>query len=115
MNRPATAIDIAAIRRDFPALEQYTWLQNGGVSITPAPVAAEHIRWMEEILNRGPLHIVYPQEEYPRRQQTMARLALFFGVAVEELALMRGVSEGFQTVVRGMDWQHGDEILISGH
>tara|TARA_Y100001934_G_scaffold164432_1_gene195837 strand:- start:1846 stop:3015 length:1170 start_codon:yes stop_codon:yes gene_type:complete len=107
-------MDIATIREDFPALEQYTWFQNGGVSITPRPVAAEHAQRMDELLRRGPLHIVYPQEEYPRRQQTMARLAEFFGVEVGELALMRGVSEGIQTVVRGMDWHEGDEILISG-
>ena len=107
-------IDVARIREDFPALEQYTWFQNGGVSITPSPVADEHARRMDEILRRGPLHIVYPQEEYPRRRQTMERLAEFFGVAEGELALMRGVSEGIQTVVRGMDWRGGDEILISG-
>ena len=93
-------MDIERIRRDFPALQQYTWFQNGGVSITPAPVAAEHLRCMEEILRRGPLHIVYPDEEYPRRQKTMAKLASFFGVKAAELALMRGVSEGFQTVIR---------------
>ena len=106
-------MDIDAIRRDFPALTQYTWFQNGGVSITPSPVATEHMRLMQEILNRGPMHIVYPDEEYPRRKQTMARLAQFFAVDPDELGLMRGVSEGFQTVIRGLDWQEDDEILIS--
>lgn len=106
-------MDIEAIRRDFPALENYTWFQNGGVSITPEPVAAEHGRRMEEILRRGPMHIVYPEEEYPRRKETMARLARFFGVEVGELALMRGVSDAYQTVVRGMDWGEGDELVIS--
>ena len=106
-------MDIQAIRRDFPALEQYTWFQNGGVSITPVPVAAEYTRWTEEIVRRGPLHIVYPEEEYPRRKAAMERLAQFFGAAAGELALMRGVSEGFQTVVRGMEWAAGDEIVIS--
>ena len=68
-------MDIQAIRRDFPALEQYTWFQNGGVSITPVPVAAEYMRWTEEMVRRGPLHIVYPEEEYPRRKAAMERLA----------------------------------------
>jgi hypothetical protein len=39
-------MDIRAIRRDFPALENYIWLQNGGVSVTPAPVVQEHARLM---------------------------------------------------------------------
>jgi len=100
-------MDLDAIRADFPALKQYTWFQNGGVSITPAPVAEEHTRLMQELLTRGPMHIVYPDEEYPRRRQTMERLARFFAVEPEELALMRGVSEGFQTVLRGMEWSAG--------
>ena len=72
-------IDIEAVRADFPALETFTWFQNGGVSITPRPVADEHARLMRELLERGPMHIVYPDEEYPRRQRSMHHLAGFFG------------------------------------
>lgn len=107
------SLDLAAIRAQFPALAHYTWFQNGGVSITPSPVAAEHARLMAELLERGPLHIVYPNEEYPRRARTMERLARFFGVEAGELALMRGVSEGFLTVLRGIEWQPGDRVVLS--
>lgn len=106
-------MDIEAIRRDFPALENYIWQQNGGVSITPAAVAEEHASRMRELFLRGPMHIVHPQEEYARRTESMGRLAQFFCCAPEELALMRGVSEAFQTVLRGIDWRAGDEVLIS--
>ncbi|MXW78663.1 MAG: hypothetical protein F4Z57_06695 [Gemmatimonadetes bacterium] len=37
-------MDIQAIRRGFPALEQYTWFQNGGVSIKPVPHGREGLR-----------------------------------------------------------------------
>ncbi|MBT3346073.1 MAG: aminotransferase class V-fold PLP-dependent enzyme [Gemmatimonadetes bacterium] len=106
-------IDLAAIRAQFPALANYVWFQNGGVSITPEPVAREHIRLMEELLVRGPMHMVYPDEEYPRRRRSMERISRFFDVPAEEMALMRGVSEGFQTILRGMSWQEGDRIVIS--
>ena len=106
-------MDVESIRREFPALQNYTWFQNGGVSITPTCVANEHARLMHELLERGPMHIVYPDEEYPRRQATMQRLATLFGANPDELALMRGVSEAFQTVLRGLDWRAGDEIIIS--
>ena len=109
-----TEIDISSIRSQFPALANFVWMQNGGVSITPEPVAREHIRLMEELLVRGPLHLIYPDEEYPRRRQTMERLARFFDIEADELALMRGVSEGFQTVLRGLTWQEGDRIVTSG-
>ena len=106
-------INLHAIRAQFPALANYVWFQNGGVSITPEPVASEHIRLMEELLVRGPLHVIYPEEEYPRRRRSMETIARFFDVSADELALMRGVSEGFQTVLRGMDWQPGDRIVSS--
>lgn len=106
-------MNIAKARADFPALKNYTWFQNGGVSITPEPIAAEHARLMRELFERGPMHIIYPDEEYPRRQQSKARLAQFFSVEPEELALMRGVSEGFQTVLRGIEWHQGDKIVIT--
>ncbi len=104
---------IEKIRADIPALEQYVWFQNGGVSVTPRAIAAEHERLMEELVTRGPMHIVYPDEEYPRRARAKAALARFFGVAPSELALMRGVSEAYQTVLRGLDWRRGDQLLIT--
>ena len=106
-------MDLENVRADFPALQNYTWFQNGGVSMTPKPVANAHIALMEELLYRGPMHIVYPEEEYARREQSMTRIAQFFDVKREQLALMRGVSEGFQTVLRGLDWQAGDRIIIT--
>ncbi|MSR83425.1 MAG: aminotransferase class V-fold PLP-dependent enzyme [Candidatus Latescibacteria bacterium] len=106
------SLDLQRLRRDFPPLQNFVWFQNGGVSITPAPVAEAHAGLMRELFERGPMHIAFPKEEYPRRQQTMARLAHFFSVAPSELALMRGVSEGYQTVLRGLDWQAGDRLLI---
>ena len=106
-------VDLQKIRADFPALNQYVWFQNGGVSITPAPVAEAHMDLMRELLHRGPMHIVFPDEEYPRRERSMERLAAFFGVDRGELGLMRGVSEGFQTVLRGLQWQAGDQIVLT--
>lgn len=114
MSDDTAIIDVAAVRAQFPALANFVWFQNGGVSITPEPIAREHIRLMEELLARGPLHVIYPEEEYPRRRRSMERLAEFFAVEADELALMRGVSEGFQTVLRGLEWRPGDRVVISG-
>ena len=68
-------MDVHAVRSDFPALDNYIWFQNGGVSITPKPVAESHLGYMNELLQRGPMHIIYPEEEDPRREQTMQCLA----------------------------------------
>ncbi len=43
----------------------------------------------------------------------MERLARYFDVDADELAVMRGVSEAFHTVLRGLPWEAGDRIVIS--
>lgn len=108
-----TEQDIRAVRAEFPALDTFVWFQNGGVSITPRPVADIHADLMVEIRDRGPIHIAYPEEEYTRRKQSIERIARFFGALPTQVALMRGVSEAFQTIVRGIDWKPGDQILIT--
>ena len=113
LNSPASQIDVEAVRAEFPALQHFTWFENGGVSITPRCVADAHEQLMRELLERGPMHKVHPQEEYLRRDATIQRLADFFAALPSELALMRGVSEAFQTVLRGLDWKEGDEIIIT--
>ncbi|MDA0836247.1 MAG: aminotransferase class V-fold PLP-dependent enzyme [Planctomycetota bacterium] len=108
-----SGLDIEKIRRDFPALERYTWFQNGGVSITPRPVADAYADLMQELLEHGPVHIIYPDMEWPRRARSMERIARFFSVEKDELALMRGVSEAYQTVLRGLEWRAGDQIILT--
>lgn len=106
-------IDVETTRKQFPALSEFVWFQNGGVSLTPVPVAQRLSELMQELLERGPVHIAHWEEEAPRRTASIERIATFFGVEAKTLALMRGVSEGFQTVLRGIDWAEGDEILIT--
>ncbi len=106
--------EVLRLREDFPPLRTCVWFQNGGVSITPRPVAEAHVALMRELYERGPLHIASPEEEYPRRGDSIARIARFCGADPAELALMRGVSEAYLTVLRGLDWQPGDEIVLTG-
>ena len=105
--------EVLRLREDFPPLQTCVWFQNGGVSITPRPVAEAHAALMRELYERGPLHIAYPDEEYPRRRASIARIARYCGAEPAELALMRGVSEAYLTVLRGLDWRPGDEIMLT--
>jgi selenocysteine lyase/cysteine desulfurase len=102
-----------ARRADFPPLARYVWFQNGGVSLVPRPVHEAHIALVEASFLRGPLHIVEPEEEFARRDRSRARIAAFLGAGTDEIAIVRGVSEAFQHVLRGMDWSIGDELVIT--
>jgi selenocysteine lyase/cysteine desulfurase len=112
---PAAAgpAELARWRADFPALERFTWLQNGGVSLVPRPVHEAHVRLLAEALERGPLHIAWPEEEVPRRAASRARIARFLGVEPAQVAITRGVTEALGLVLRSIDWAPGDELVIT--
>ena len=104
---------LMARRADFPALDQFIWLQNGGVSLVPRPVHELHVALVADAFRRGPSHIAYSAEEYPRRERSRARIAAFLGADPDEIAIVRGVSEAFQHVLRGIAWEAGDELVIT--
>jgi selenocysteine lyase/cysteine desulfurase len=107
------AAELARWRAEFPALETFTWLQNGGVSLVPRSVHAVHVELLAEAVDRGPLHIAWPDEEYPRREASRARVARFLGVDPGTVAITRGVSEALQHVLRSIEWAPGDEIVLT--
>lgn len=107
------AAELAGWRAEYPALDTFTWLQNGGVSLVPRSVHAVHERLLAEAVERGPLHIAWPEEEYPRRDASRARIARFLGVDPASVAITRGVSEALQHVLRSIDWVAGDEVVIT--
>ena len=106
-------MNIELVRDQFPALQNYGWFQNGGVSITPRVVHNELVARMEELLARGPMHIIYPDEEHPRRDESRQVLADFFATSPARIGFVRGVSEAFQAVLCGIEWQAGDCIVIT--
>lgn len=105
--------ELAGWRAEYPALETFTWLQNGGVSLVPRTVHAVHADLLAEAVERGPLHIAWPDEEYPRRDASRERIARFLGISPDSVAITRGVSEALQHVLRSIEWAAGDEIVLT--
>ncbi len=106
-------MDVEAIRAQVPALSNFVWFQNGFVSLTPTPIAAEHARLMRELYEHGPMHLLHPDVELPRRVASVRRIAEFLSIKTEEVALKLAVSDGFHTVVNCLDWREGDRIIIT--
>jgi cysteine desulfurase/selenocysteine lyase len=105
--------DVEAIRADFPALEREISFDNGTVSLTPGPVGEALERYLRDVLQGGPPHVVRPEEEYPRRERTREAIAAFLGTGPRQLAIVRGVSEAFHTVLDSLSWRPGDEVVLT--
>ena len=91
-------MDVDTIRSQVPALSKFVWFQNGFVSLTPTPIAKEHARLMRELYENGPMHLLHPDVELPRRTASVERIADFLHVDSDEVALKLAVSDGFNTV-----------------
>ena len=106
-------MDVETIRAQVPALSNFVWFQNGFVSLTPTPIAEEHARLMRELYEKGPMHLLHPDVENPRRTASVERIADFLHVDADEVALKLAVSDGFNTVVNGLEWREGDQIITT--
>ncbi len=112
---PAAAADDEAywgeIQRAFDTDHTMINLNHGGVCPTPTHVLEAMIRDLR-FSNELPVYHMWQVLE-PRLESVRRDLARDFGCDPEELAITRGASEALETLIFGLDLQHGDEVLVT--
>jgi selenocysteine lyase/cysteine desulfurase len=106
-------IDLAAVRAEIPALANSVYLNTGGYAPSPRRVfeaAFEEHRRQQEA---GPDAPGYRAAQTERVEATRSSIAAMLGVTADEIALTRAVSEGIDIVAWGLDWQPGDEVILT--
>src|SRR5438067_1949094 len=101
----------AAIQNSFSVTRGIINLNNGGVSPSPRIVTEALVRyiWEQEDATAYTMwQILEPQSETIR-----TGLAELFGCDREEVAITRNASESLETLLMGMDFKPGDEILTT--
>ncbi len=101
----------AAIQQAFSVTRGIVNLNNGGVSPSPRIVTEAMVRytWQQEDATAYTMwQILEPQSETIR-----VGLAEIFGCDAEEIAITRNASESLETLVMGMDFKPGDEIVTT--
>ena len=102
-------------RRLFPTLAHKTYLNYGAQGLLPAPALAAMQRFYEELSAAGPMSIEGSLLVLDELRRTRAALAAELRAAPERLALVDNTSMGCNTVLWGLDWQSGDQILLGDH
>ncbi|MEM7040167.1 MAG: aminotransferase class V-fold PLP-dependent enzyme, partial [Bacteroidota bacterium] len=94
---------------DFPT--DYINLENGYYSPTPRRIMKvmldESVR-----VNRG-MSYYMRKEKDGEKEEIRRRLAEFAGISAEECALVGSTTEALDTVIAGMPWKAGDEVVIT--
>src|SRR4051812_18534751 len=101
----------AGIQNSFTVTRGIINLNNGGVSPSPRIVTEALVRyiWQQEDATAYTMwQILEPQSETIR-----TGLAELFGCDREEIAITRNASESLETLLMGMDFKPGDEILTT--
>lgn len=101
----------SVIQNSFTVTRGIINLNNGGVSPSPRIVTEALVRyiWQQEDATAYTMwQILEPQSETIR-----TGLAELFGCDREEIAITRNASESLETLLMGMDFKSGDEILTT--
>lgn len=99
------------IQEAYSGSQSYLNLNNGGVSPQPTIVLNAQKKYLEQI-NEMPSR--YLARELPRNRFVLReKLAKLGGCLPQEIALMQNTTEGMNTVMLGIDWKAGDEVIVS--
>ncbi len=111
--KPTGALDEAywwKVRKEFNIVDGLTFMNNGTYGPTPRNVLEATARYDRDLSED-------PSNNYgaAARDAVRARMAAFIGVTADEVVLTRSTSEGMNIFTLGMDWNAGDEAVLSTH
>lgn len=99
------------IQAAYTGSKSYINLNNGGVSPQPAIVLDAEKKYLELINEMPSLYL--GRILHRTRFRLRKKLADLGGCKPEELAFMRNTTEAINTIMLGIDWQKGDEVVVS--
>ena len=111
LGRPQEAW-VARARAEIPASTESLYFQTGGIGPAPNTVIA-HVAERLEFQNRSPAELRISTEMARIEPDLRAQLARGFGAETEEVALTHSTSEGISIAAWSLNWERGDEVVIS--
>jgi selenocysteine lyase/cysteine desulfurase len=106
-------LTIGRIRDDFPMLAQCTYFNCGGIAPLAKSVGAELLRVPQAIIDEGPWKMLARDDSFLGLERARSTLAKFVGADVDEIAFTTQFSTAVNIVVEGLDWQPGDEVIVT--
>ena len=106
--------DLSTLRAAIPALSDSTYLNTGTFGPMPKVVVDEIRHALDLMETHGPYSpLVRQTVEREGYECARSEAAALLGVAADEIVLTSNASTGINLVAYGLDWQPGDEVVIS--
>lgn len=105
--------NVHAIRAKIPALDKSIYMNTAGTGPLPVSVVTDLTNMYKDIFENGPDNPIVKDAAIQEFEKTRQLSASLLGVDSDEIALFRAISEGISTVAYGIEWNPGDEVIIS--
>lgn len=107
-------MDVAAIRAGIPALANGIYLNTGTFGPLPTVAADEIRRAYGEVERLGTFSPqVFYEMELQGFEAVRGQVAALLNADAGEITLTRNVTDGINIVLHGLDWQAGDEVILT--
>jgi L-cysteine/cystine lyase len=104
---------VEEIRAELPAVHARAYFNTGTNGPLPRVAAEAMAEMAREELEAGRIAPGSWQEKMPLKPATREALARAFKVKPAEIALTQLTTEGMNVMIHGVDWQRGDEAIIT--
>jgi selenocysteine lyase/cysteine desulfurase len=99
------------IRADYKLKPDYINLENGYYCMLPQTILEAHIQQVREMNYQASFYM--RTRQFDDKAAIRQRLANLVGCQQDELILTRNTTESLDTVISGIDWKAGDEIVMA--
>lgn len=107
-------LDVEGLRREIPLLERWIYMNTGTSGPFPVAVTEAQIDWIRRLERDGGGSPAVWQAMNSLLERTREAWARMLGApAVGDIALTHNTSEGLALVAAALDWQLGDEVIVS--
>jgi selenocysteine lyase/cysteine desulfurase len=110
ITRTPSLLDAQQVREAFPVLADVVYLNVGTYGIMPEPALAAYLAIQTEFERRG---VAHGPSMGQKVEATRQRIAALIGAEADEIAFTRNATDGINLVLAGLDWQPGDELIIT--
>jgi len=105
-------IDIEEIRRDFPVLRDWVYLDNAFVGLMPRQVREGYNLWADEWYNFDVGNRTILSGWLERAERVRGMIAAFIGASPMEIAYTMCTGSGLNIVINGTKWRRGDNVVF---
>ena len=100
--------DPLGVRKDFPALEEQTFLNTAYIGLIPQAVVDAGRDWLEARQRRT----YNVQQMLEKTDEARRRFASLVGAGEDEIGFLFSTTEGENVVVRSLDFRPGDNVVV---